>query len=136
MGTRRQSVDSSRLSVDTSYRMSGDYARGAELSERASFESMQARPLLAPLCQCSTCAAGPPGSPSSPSWLFFLYWRCTCGPCVCWSRRFLPGCVPVQTWHSDCVWASASGLPVFAFWAITVVMSESPVMAKCVFVRR
>lgn len=49
MGTRRQSVDSSRLSVDTSYRMSGDYARGAELSERASFESMQARPLLAPV---------------------------------------------------------------------------------------
>ena len=72
MGTRRQSVDSSRLSVDTSYRMSGDYARGAELSERASFESMQARPLLAPLCQCSTCAAGPLGNPSSPSWLFFV----------------------------------------------------------------
>lgn len=41
-GGRRQSTDSSRLSVDTSYRMSGDYAPGADFSARASFESMQA----------------------------------------------------------------------------------------------
>ena len=40
---RRQSIDSSRLSVDTNYRMSGDYApSGADYSTRASFESMQA----------------------------------------------------------------------------------------------
>ncbi|KAK9835369.1 hypothetical protein WJX81_005250 [Elliptochloris bilobata] len=39
---RRQSTDSSRLSVDTNYRMSGDYApSGADFSARASFESMQ-----------------------------------------------------------------------------------------------
>ncbi len=43
-GGRRQSTDSSRLSVDSCYRMSGDFGPGADYSARASFESMQARP--------------------------------------------------------------------------------------------